>query len=65
MQESTTQPTQDVLPAHERRCHQDLGFPNSVACLIAKANSVNFVNSRQWLAFTQFVQAFFFLVGHQ
>ena len=37
---------------------------NSVGGIITELNSVNYVNLRQWLGATQFVLAFFFLVGH-
>jgi photosystem II CP43 chlorophyll apoprotein len=35
-----------------------------VGGIITKPNSVNVMNIRQWLIATQFVLAFFFLVGH-
>ena len=59
----------DIQPWQVRRAaeymtHAPNASLNSVGGIITEPNSVNFVNIRQWLASTQFVLAFFFLVGH-
>jgi len=59
----------DIQPWQVRRAaeymtHAPNASLNSVGGIITEPNSVNFVNIRQWLAATQFVLAFFFLVGH-
>jgi photosystem II CP43 chlorophyll apoprotein len=59
----------DIQPWQVRRAaeymtHAPNASINSVGGIITEPNSVNFVNIRQWLAATQFVLAFFFLVGH-
>jgi photosystem II CP43 chlorophyll apoprotein len=53
-----------VRRAAEYMTHAPNASLNSVGGIITEPNSVNFVNIRQWLASTQFVLAFFFLVGH-
>ena len=59
----------DIQPWQVRRAaeymtHAPNASLNSVGGIITEPNSVNFVNLRQWLGATQFVLAFFFLVGH-
>ena len=59
----------DIQPWQVRRAaeymtHAPNASLNSVGGIITEPNSVNYVNLRQWLGATQFVLAFFFLVGH-
>ena len=59
----------DIQPWQVRRAaeymtHAPNASLNSVGGIITEPNSVNYVNIRQWLSATQFVLAFFFLVGH-
>jgi photosystem II CP43 chlorophyll apoprotein len=53
-----------VRRAAEYMTHAPNASLNSVGGIITEPNSVNYVNIRQWLSATQFVLAFFFLVGH-
>lgn len=59
----------DIQPWQLRRAaeymtHAPNGSLNSVGGIITEPNAFNFVNTRQWLATSHFVLAFFFLVGH-
>ena len=59
----------DIQPWQVRRAaeymtHAPNASINSVGGIITEPNSVNYVNLRQWLGATQFVLAFFFLIGH-
>ena len=61
--ENDIQPWQ-VHRAAESMTHAPNASINSVGGIITEPNSVNYVNIRQWLAATQFILAFFFLIGH-
>jgi hypothetical protein len=53
-----------MVGADEYLTHAPNAIPKSVGGIITESNLVYIVNVRQWLASTQFVLAFFFLVGH-